>query len=55
MLDAFTVRCPPEDVPARLAARYAGLVDRLSLICHANPQRAHREPWGEVVAACRRI
>ncbi len=55
MLDAFTVRCAPEDVPARLGARYEGLVDRLSLICHGNPQRTHPERWREVVAACRAL
>jgi len=49
MLDAFTVRCAPEDVPARLRARYAGLVDRLSLICHSRPERTHPERWRDVV------
>ena len=53
MLDAFSVRCSPPDVPARLAARYAGLADRVSLMCHANPHRTHPAEWAEVIAACR--
>lgn len=51
MLDAFTVRCAPKDVPGRLRARYDGLVDRLSLICHSRPEAAHPEEWAEVVRA----
>ena len=53
MLDAFTVRAEPAQVAARLRARYGGLVDRLSLICHSQPQRTNPERWAEVVAACR--
>ncbi len=55
MLEAFAVRCAPEEVPARLAARYAGLVDRLSLICHAKPETRHPREWAQVVAEVRRI
>jgi probable F420-dependent oxidoreductase len=55
MLDAFTVRCErPADVAAALHARYDGLVDRLAVLCHADPHRAHPEAWAEVVAAIRR-
>jgi probable F420-dependent oxidoreductase len=55
MLAAFTVRCErPRDVPNALRERYAGLVDRLALLCHSEPHRAHPEPWAEVVAAIRR-
>jgi hypothetical protein len=53
MLDAFCVRGEPRDVPARLAARYAGIADRVSLMCHANPQRTHPGQWAEVIRACR--
>ena len=55
MLDALTVRCAPKDVPARLAARYAGLVDRLSLVCHSRPEANHPGEWSDVVAAIRGI
>jgi probable F420-dependent oxidoreductase len=53
MLDAFAVRCAPRDVPARLAARYAGIADRVSLMCHANPHRTHPAEWAEVIRDCR--
>jgi probable F420-dependent oxidoreductase len=55
MLDAFTVRCAPKDVPDRLRARYAGLVDRLSLICHSRPEGNHPDEWRDVVARCKAI
>lgn len=55
MLDAFTVRCErPADVAAALHARYDGLVDRIAVLCHADPHRAHPEAWADVVAAIRR-
>ena len=54
MLDAFTVRCEPKDVAARLHARYGGLVDRLSVICHSRPHRSNPEAWKSIVAACKR-
>src|SRR5690606_41722407 len=43
MLAAFTVRCErPADVPTALRARYADLpVERLAILCHADPHRAH--------------
>jgi probable F420-dependent oxidoreductase len=53
MLDAFTVRCAPQDVAARLLARYGGLVDRISVICHSHPHRANRDVWRGVIAACK--
>jgi probable F420-dependent oxidoreductase len=54
MLDAFAVRCErPADVPAALHARYGDLVDRLAVLCHANPHRAHPEAWRDVVTAIR--
>src|SRR5581483_7263914 len=55
MLRAFAVRCEPKDVPTKLAERYRGLVDRLSLICHARPESNHPEEWAEVVARLRAI
>jgi probable F420-dependent oxidoreductase len=54
MLDAFAVRCEPCELPGRLAARLGGVVDRVSLMCHANPQQKHPEAWRDVLAACRR-
>jgi probable F420-dependent oxidoreductase len=53
VLDAFAVRCAPDDLPERLLARYAGLVDRLSLVCHATPQKTHPGRWAEIVARLR--
>ena len=54
MLDAFAVRCErPADVAPALARRYGRLVDRLAILCHAEPHRAHPEAWAEVVAALR--
>jgi probable F420-dependent oxidoreductase len=53
ILDTFAVRCAPDELPARLAARFAGLVDRVSLVCHATPHRTDPERWGDVVARCR--
>ena len=55
MLAAFTVRCErPADVAAALRARYAGgVVDRLAILCHADPHRAEPEAWAEVLAALR--
>jgi probable F420-dependent oxidoreductase len=53
VLDAFAVRCAPDDLPDRLLARYAGLVDRLSLVCHATPQKTHPGRWAEIVARLR--
>jgi probable F420-dependent oxidoreductase len=55
VLAAFAVRCErPRDVPNALRARYGGLVDRLALLCHSEPHRAHPEAWAEVVTAIRR-
>lgn len=53
ILDTFAVRCTPDELPARLHARYAGLVDRLSLVCHASPHRTDPERWADVIARCR--
>ena len=54
LLDAFTVRRRnPADVPAALHARYEGLVDRVAILCHAEPHRAHPEAWADVIAALR--
>ncbi len=55
MLETFAVCCAPEDVAARLRDRYAGLVDRLSLICHSRPHLTHPNRWRGVVAAVRAI
>jgi probable F420-dependent oxidoreductase len=55
MLDAFTARCPPDELPGRLRARYAGLVDRLSLVCHSRPETTHAREWADLVAQVRAI
>jgi probable F420-dependent oxidoreductase len=52
IVDAFAVRCAPDELPERLQARYAGLVDRLSMVCHATPQKTRPERWAEIVARC---
>ncbi len=55
MLAAFTVRCErPSELAAALGARYGGLADRLAIICHAEPHRAHPDAWAEVLRAIRR-
>ena len=54
MLDTFAVRCAPHELAARLRTRYGGLVDRISIICHAQPHRAHPDEWASIVAECRR-
>ncbi len=53
MLETFTVRCEPQQVARRLAERYGALADRVQLICHSNPQRAHAEAWAGVIAELR--
>jgi len=54
VLDAFTVRCAPGEVAARLRARYGGLVDRIAVICHARPQRSDPVFWADVVQELKR-
>ena len=53
MLETFTVRCEPQQVARRLAERYGALADRVQLICHSNPQRAHAEAWAGVITELR--
>lgn len=53
ILDTFAVRCEPQHLAARLHARYDGLVDRVGLICHVQPQRSQPERWKEIIHACR--
>jgi probable F420-dependent oxidoreductase len=50
ILETFAVRCTPDELPSRLGARYAGLVDRLSLVCHSSPQKTDPERWAQVIA-----
>jgi probable F420-dependent oxidoreductase len=50
MLDAFTVRCAPREVPARLHARYGDLVDRVAILCHSQPHLSHPDAWADVIA-----
>ncbi len=51
LLEAIAVCGPPEELPARLAGRYAGLADRLALIAPTAPQTVE-DP--ELLAALRR-
>jgi probable F420-dependent oxidoreductase len=53
MLETFAVRCEPAELPARLAARWGGVADRVSLLCHAAPQTTHPEAWRDVLTAIR--
>ncbi|MFM7142663.1 MAG: TIGR03617 family F420-dependent LLM class oxidoreductase [Alphaproteobacteria bacterium] len=55
VLDAFAVRCEPDRVPEALAARYAGLVDRIAPICHARPESKHPTEWAGIVERMRAI
>lgn len=55
ILDTFAVRCTPDELPSRLGTRYAGLVDRLSLVCHATPQTTDPERWAHVIARLRAL
>ena len=54
VLDAFTVRCPPGEVAARLRARYGGLADRIAVICHSHPERSDPGFWAGMVAELKR-
>lgn len=51
LLDAIAVCGPPEEIPAKLADRYAGLVDRLALVAPLAPKALED---AELVAAIRR-
>lgn len=53
MLEAFAVRGTPEELPAKLRARYGRRVERLSLSTHSGLETADRERWRAVVAALR--
>jgi probable F420-dependent oxidoreductase len=53
MLDAFAIRCEPEDVPGRLHARYGAIADRVAILCHAQPHATHPAAWAEVLARCK--
>jgi probable F420-dependent oxidoreductase len=55
ILETFAVRCAPDELPERLGARYAGLVDRLSLVCHATPHKTDPERWADVVRRVRAL
>jgi probable F420-dependent oxidoreductase len=52
VIEAFTVRAAPRDVGKRLKEKYAGLADRISIICHSQPHVQHPEEWKEVILEC---
>lgn len=52
VIDTFAVRAAPSDVAGCLRRRYAGLADRVSIICHSQPHVQHPEEWKEVIGAC---
>jgi hypothetical protein len=52
MLDAFTVRCEPADLPGRLHSRFVALADRVAILCHSRPQAADPEAWSAVLTQC---
>lgn len=43
MVDAFAVVCPPQELSARLRAKYAGVLDRITLYMPFDPKQ--RELW----------
>jgi probable F420-dependent oxidoreductase len=55
MLDTFAVCGSIAELPARLAARYGGVVDRLSIISYAGIERSARERWQAMLAELKRI
>lgn len=52
VLDAFAVVCPPEEVPARVLARFGGLVDRFSFYA---PYQTEPDRWRKVLAGFREL
>jgi len=52
MLEVFAVVCEPNDLPKKLAERYAGLVDRLALYVPFVPGERDEE-WSELLAGIR--
>ncbi|MCW5890187.1 MAG: TIGR03617 family F420-dependent LLM class oxidoreductase [bacterium] len=53
MLDTFAVRGTPEELPAKLRARYGRRVERLSLSTYSGLETSDRARWRAVVAALR--
>ncbi len=52
VLEAFAVVCPPEEVPARVTARFGGLVDRFSFYTPGDTTAAQ---WRQVIAGFRHL
>jgi len=54
MLDTFAISGLPEELPAKLHARYGGLVERLALISYAGVEGADRARWSTVLQQIRK-
>ncbi len=53
MLDTLAIVGMPEEIPAKLAVRYGGIAQRLSLVSYAGIERTARERWMAMLAAIR--
>lgn len=54
MLDTLAIVGAPEEIPAKLAVRYGGIADRLSLVSYAGLERTARARWMAMIAAAKR-
>jgi hypothetical protein len=54
MVDTFAVCGLPEELPAKLHARYGGLVERLALTSYSGIEQTPRERWMATLAQIRK-
>jgi alkanesulfonate monooxygenase SsuD/methylene tetrahydromethanopterin reductase-like flavin-dependent oxidoreductase (luciferase family) len=55
MLATFAVIGTPEEIPAQLHARYAGVADRLMLVHYASLDGEVRQRWSAMLDATRAL
>ncbi len=55
MLDTLAVVGTLDEIPGKLAARYGGIADRLSLVSYAGLERTAREQWMAMLAAVKTV
>jgi len=55
MLETFAVIGAPDEIPAQLHRRYAGVADRLMLMHYLGIEGAAREPWSAMLDATRAL
>jgi probable F420-dependent oxidoreductase len=55
MLETFAVVGTPEEIPAKLAVRYGGIAQRLSLVSYAGLEQSARERWKGMLAAVKAV